>query len=437
MNLVLTAQENDTLDEKIKSGWTFGALPAVAYDADLGFRYGALVNFFNYGDGSTYPKYLQSIYYEWSRTTRGSTLNKFYFDSDQILKEYYLRLTASFNNIDDKAFDFYGFNGYESVYHPEWEDKSHEDYRSRMFYRLERNRTNLTFDFQGAITSPQFRWLLGYSWFNFKLSSVNIDQLNKGKDESDKLPSLDSVPGLYERYINWGLIAPSERNGGYLHFLKTGLVFDSRDIEANPMRGIWTEASVVYAPASLNSGEKHFVKLNLIHRQYFTLITKRLSLAYRIGIQNTISGYAPHYIQPFLYDSWPNSAYSEGIGGGKNVRGILRNRIVGDGIAYANIEVRWKFWKGLVFDQNIYLALAPFYDAGLVSDKISVDYSKVPDDVDFDHYFDPGADGLHSSAGAGFYAALNQNFIVSVMYGKAFNQRDGDDGLYININFLF
>ena len=43
--------------QKIKKGFGFGALPAVSYDSDLGFQYGALVNLYDYGDGSRYPKY--------------------------------------------------------------------------------------------------------------------------------------------------------------------------------------------------------------------------------------------------------------------------------------------------------------------------------------------------------------------------------------------
>ena len=52
-----------------KTGWTFGVLPSVAYDADLGFQYGALTNLYYFGDGSTYPEYLHSIYAEVNRTT--------------------------------------------------------------------------------------------------------------------------------------------------------------------------------------------------------------------------------------------------------------------------------------------------------------------------------------------------------------------------------
>ena len=44
--------QQDTKKKEIKTGWNMGALPAISFDSDLGFQYGAVVNFFNYGDGS-------------------------------------------------------------------------------------------------------------------------------------------------------------------------------------------------------------------------------------------------------------------------------------------------------------------------------------------------------------------------------------------------
>ena len=41
--------------EIVKTGYNFGPLPAVAFDADKGFQLGALLNIFDFGDGSTYP----------------------------------------------------------------------------------------------------------------------------------------------------------------------------------------------------------------------------------------------------------------------------------------------------------------------------------------------------------------------------------------------
>lgn len=55
---------------KIKKGFGFGAIPAVSFDTDLGFQYGAIVNLYDYGDGTIYPKYNHSLYLEWSRYTK-------------------------------------------------------------------------------------------------------------------------------------------------------------------------------------------------------------------------------------------------------------------------------------------------------------------------------------------------------------------------------
>lgn len=68
--------------ELIKKNWNFGALPAITFDTDLGFQYGALVDIYNYGDGSRYPKYNHKLYFEVSRFTKGSGINRFYYDSD-------------------------------------------------------------------------------------------------------------------------------------------------------------------------------------------------------------------------------------------------------------------------------------------------------------------------------------------------------------------
>ncbi len=69
-----------------KTGWNFGGLPTVTFDTDLGFQYGALVNLYNYGDGSRFPKYNHSLYFEVSRYTKGSGINRFYYDSDQLIE---------------------------------------------------------------------------------------------------------------------------------------------------------------------------------------------------------------------------------------------------------------------------------------------------------------------------------------------------------------
>lgn len=417
-------------DEVIKTGWNFGALPTITFDTDLGFQYGALVNLYNYGDGSRYPNYNHSLYFEVSRFTKGSGINRFYYDSDQLIPGLQTSLDVSY--LSDQAYDFYGFNGFDAVVNANWFDDESNDYVTRMFYKYDRKMFRFKVDLQGKFSGEKLKWAAGVNLLNFKIGSVDLEKLNKGKEGDEVLPDVD---GLYEKYQEWNIISPEEADGGFVPELKAGLVYDTRDNRPNPMKGIWTEAVLVGAPEFLGA-ESGFAKLSLTHRQYFTLIPKDLSLAYRLAYQTTISGHAPFYYQTQVIVSELKGAVSEGLGGAKSLRGIRRNSIVGDGFFYGNVEARWKFARFQFINNNFYLGLNGFMDFGQVTKKIDVtpENEFVPQP---ENYFDQGAEKMHFSYGAGLRIAMNQNFVIAVDYGLAADERDGDSGLYIGLNYLF
>ena len=241
--------------------------------------------------------------------------------------------------------------------------KSSPQYRTRMFYRYQRNQFRFKNDFQGKLSGDHFKWSAGFAFQDFTTSSVDIDKLNKGK--SDKLPSVDSVPGLFERYQTLGIISPDEAKGGWVNTVKAGLMWDSRDNKPNPMKGIWTEIGIEVAPKFLGNNWD-FSRLYIIHRQYFTLIEKDLSLVYRLGYQTKISGDVPFFYQSQVITSRLTGDSNEGLGGSKTLRGILLNRVIGDGFVMGNIELRWKPVYFKFFKQDCYLGLNGFYDFGRV-----------------------------------------------------------------------
>ncbi len=419
-------------DEVVKTGWNFGAVPTITFNTDLGFQYGALVDLYQYGDGQRYPRYDHKFYFEVSRYTKGSGINRFYYDSDQLLKGLQTSLDISY--LSDQAYDFYGFNGYDAVVVPEWIDDESTEYLSRMYYKYDRKLFRFKADLQGDFRNSHFRWLAGINFLNFTVGSVNTEKLNKGQDEADKLPSVEEQPGLFEEYQEWGIIPPEEADGGFVPTIKAGLVFDSRDNQPNPMKGVWTEAVLSGSPKLLGA-ESSFMKINLTHRQYFTLVPRDLSLAYRLSYQTTIAGHAPFYYQTQVITSVMKGASSEGLGGSNSLRGIRRNRIVGDGFFYGNLEARWKFVRFQFLNNNIYLGLNGFIDFGQVTQKIDME---IPEGLHGpENFFDPDAERMHLSYGSGLRIAMNQNFIISLDYGLAANERDGDGGLYIGMNYLF
>jgi hemolysin activation/secretion protein len=135
-------------------------------------------------------------------------------------------------------------------------------------------------------------------------------------------------------------------------------------------------------------------------------------------------------------------AYNEGLGGAKTIRGIERNRVVGDGIAYGNFELRYQFWYFSFINQNWYMALSGFFDTGRVIQYINVQDGVNPEVFEDPNYFNasylnPYSDGFHSGYGAGLHIGMNQNFIIAIDYGRALSADDGNTGFYVGLNWLF
>jgi hypothetical protein len=217
------------------------------------------------------------------------------------------------------------------------------------------------------------------------------------------------------------------------------------------MKGIWSEIGIEWAPKFLGNdwglSTQGFSKLYITHRQYFTLIEKNLSLVYRLGYQATISGKAPFFYQSQYITSRLTGYSSEGLGGVSTLRGVMKNRVLGDAFVLGNIELRWKpvYFKFLKSDW--YLGLDGFYDFGRVTKNI-----KLPDNLEttfntlyndegqtetFSDYFKPGKEKFHQCAGISIMLAKDQNFVIAFDIGKPFNTQDGKMGFYVGLNYLF
>ncbi len=423
-------------EKKIKKGWNFGVLPTITFDTDLGFQYGGLIDLYQYGSGDIYPGYYHKFYFEISHYTKGSGIFRFNYDSEHLIPG--IKISSDLAYLPDEAYDFYGFNGYDAVFNKSSTDTGSPEYKTRMFYRLRRLLSRFKNDFTGKLYGDKLFWSAGFSIQNFSISSVDIDKLNRGKSAGDRLPSVADQPGLYELYQTWDIIKPKEANGGLINTIKAGLTYDSRDNDPNPMKGLWTEAGIEVSPKLLGS-ESDFGKFYLTHRQYFTLIPGDLAFAYRLGYQQTIFGTVPFYYQSQLIVSVLKGATSEGLGGSKTLRGILRNRIVGDGIFYGNAELRWKAVRFSLINQNWYIGLNGFTDFGMVTDKINFILPFFSDYFILHEYefIRPGSERMHVSAGGGLRIAMNENFIIAIDLGKAFNSQDGNIGFYMGLNYLF
>ncbi|MBO7269397.1 MAG: BamA/TamA family outer membrane protein, partial [Bacteroidales bacterium] len=284
--------------EITKTGYNFGPLPAVAFDADKGFQLGALLNIYDFGDGTVYPNTRQQWYFEASFFTKGSQLFVVSYDSKFLIPG--VRFSTALAVTNDKAMDFYGFNGYQSYYDYEkvQAGKDGDSYLYTPMYRTNRLAALFKTDFIGNIWDNKLFWEAGYHLSHFKQGAINREKINKNKDENQIYP--DSEPTLYEMYREWGIIPDNVANGGTNSTIRLGLLYDTRDKEGAPSKGIWAEAHATIAPKWLGTTNPYY-KYSATWRHYIPIVDNDiLTFAYRLNYQGTFGKDAPYYVLPYI-----------------------------------------------------------------------------------------------------------------------------------------
>lgn len=450
----LRAQSSDealSKKEIIKTGYNFGPLPAVAFDADKGFQLGALLNIYDFGNGETYPNTRQQWYIEASFFTKGSQQYVVSYDNRFLIPGIRFSTSLTINN--DKAMDFYGFNGYMSYYDHEKVDagkKNDDAYFYTPKYRINRLAALFKADFTGNLWDNKLFWEAGYHLSYFDIGAIDRDKINKNKDENKVFPA--SEPTIFEQYRRWGIISDDEADGGLNSTVRLGLLYDTRDKEGAPSRGVWAEAHMIVAPRWLGTSNPYY-KYSATLRHYLPIVDNdKLTFAYRLNYEGSIGDDVPYYVLPYL-TTMGQTYDRDGMGGFRTVRGIMRNRVQGLDMASYNAEIRWRFVSFALWKQNIAFGLNLFSDGTMVTREYDMAFGRVASEFatsadyaaakgEYDEYMSRGMDGdrPHITVGAGFRFIMNQNFIVCLEYGKPvgkYHKQDGNGAFYINTGYLF
>ncbi len=394
----------------VKTGLSFVPFPMAGYDGAKGILFGALMNVYDFGDGSAYPNPRSSCYFEASGYTGGSKTFVASFDSGSLFPKMRINLAAS--HCADNAMEFFGFGGRRTFYDAAADEG---------FYKYSRSTTNLKADFSGNITG-HLSWEAGYHFNAFGSKDYHPKDEEKGIS-------------LFSLYRSWGIIPPDEIFRKYSSAVRLGLRYDSRDYEGVPTKGILAGASIVAAPAFFGSSDS-YLKVQATFRQYIPLANECLTLAYRLDYQDFIGG-APWYVLPYYTPGGPvydNTA----LGGYRTVRGLMYNRVSDSGTGFFNTELRWKFAGFPLLKQDIGLMLSGFCDGITTLRHFNVSnrteafpelYSKFTKSA--------SGDTLHLSAGAALKIILNRNFVLNIEYALALSAQDGAGVMYFNTGFYF
>lgn len=443
-----TAATQDQKKEIKKTGFNFGPLPAIAFDADKGFQLGALLNVYDFGDGSTYPNTRQQWYVEASFFTKGSMQIIAWYDNRFLIPG--VRWSTAFTFTNDKAMDFYGFNGYMSYYDhervAEGKDKSnHDAYLYSPKYRINRLAALFKTDFVGNLWDKKLFWEAGYHLSYLqqgykKQGALNLDKINKNKADYKAFPAAEET--IFDLYRKWGIIPEDEAWGGLNSSVRVGILFDTRDKEGAPSRGIWAEAHATLAPKWLGTTNPYY-RYSITFRHYVPIIKNDiLTFAYRLNYEGSFGSDDPYYVLPYL-TTMGQTYDRDGMGGYRTTRGIMRSRVQGLDMASYNAEIRWRFVSFKLWKQNIAFGLSAFSDGTMVTKEYDMSFrGKEEDRTEYEEYMAKGEDHdkPHITVGGGLRFIMNQNFIVAFEYGLPvgkLRKQDGKGAFYINTGYLF
>ncbi len=141
--------------------------------------------------------------------------------------------------------------------------------------------------------------------------------------------------------------------------IRGALIFDSRNEEASPSRGVFLEA--MGARALKGPGDFGYTRWAFGARE-FVRVTGETVLALRQSVQ-VAQGHVPFYIAYERLTSW---LPEDGFGGATTLRENVQGRWLGPNTALASVDLRYKYWDSAIGSSPLRLWLLVHADAGRV-----------------------------------------------------------------------
>ena len=360
-----------------QSHWQLTGIPAVNFNSDEGFGYGAIVQTFNYGAAQS-EGYRYTIQPTAFFTTKGRRDLSVFFDAPHLLPNRW-RVGTYVAREEQLATPYYGI-GNATAY-----DASKELAPNPYYYRFGRDGYRAATNFQRPIGGA-VRLLIG--------AGVRTTTINQSPfDSGTTLLRSETHGTAFEQ--------------GRLVYGRAGLVYDTRDRETGPTRGQWSELLVQRGVRALG-GNQVFTRATAAVRTYVPL-APRLTLASRvIGEQSW--GTIPFYELSAIQGSFKDD---DGLGGAGTLRGWPKDRFIGKRLALTNQELRWRASDFRLGGREAELIASTFVDAGRVFD---------------------GGGPWHASYGGGLRLQYGRDFVIAADVGHS---RESTAAIYIGLGYLF
>lgn len=406
--------------EARRTGWDIQGVPALNFNTDEGFGYGAILLLVDRADG-TYDPFRYSVLLQFFQTTRQVASHLINVDAPRFLGSPW-RMGLELAYTRTKFAPYYGLGN----------TAENDTALSRCGDRdaLKRNP-----DF--CPDNPAFRGLRYYTydhrslprvrlnarhglsdtWLLFLGYRLRVDRIRMrysaedlGQTRDSKLIE-DTVAGRIDAHPGPFPDPLSERTSELL----VGVQYDSRDIESSPTRGMFHELSVRGGAGPIGSQLNYWGAT--LHTRFFHPVIpgySRLTMGWR-GLLDVMGGEVPISLLPF----YGGLEGKDGLGGVFSARGILLRRYQGPVKLLLNGELRWTPLTVEPLGQQFAFTLAGFADAGRVWSDL--------------HFSEGG--GLKTSAGGGLRVIWNREFVIRLDYGVGITEPT--TGFYLDIGHIF
>jgi outer membrane protein assembly factor BamA len=180
-----------------------------------------------------------------------------------------------------------------------------------------------------------------------------------------------------------------------LHLFEFGMLFDTRDNEGAPSRGVYHQLELRLTPWQTDRHPYRYAEFHTTLRFYQQIVADRLVLAAR----------AVGYVQMGDVPFYELSRYDEtsALGGSKGVRGIPKNRYYGKRKTFGNIEARARLFNFRLRKSDYQLGLVGYFDGG----RVWADLRSAPE-------LDGTGWGLKYGAGGGVRLQKGATFVLRV-----------------------
>lgn len=203
----------------------------------------------------------------------------------------------------------------------------------------------------------------------FAEEAFNSDGEEVQAINNQTLLEMHKADGTWDKYNLSGF--NNDDNFMFTSMLAGALIYDTRDFEPDPSKGVFLEYSHEYSAPFIGS-EFNFNKF-MIQGQYIKTLARwrndksRLTFA-GLGALGYVWGPNVNFIEMWDLSSQAEAGGILVLGGERSLRGFREARFMAPTIALINLEMRARFYDFDLWNQHITLGATPFFDLGSVWD---------------------------------------------------------------------